>query len=86
MADIVIHNDIDPITDLYGPNDEYIGKVNNNTVMTDILAQIYKKQLEGYYVMFNGEKLPITKTGRIYNPPEGFYDALDIAMRELVGF
>ena len=83
---IVIHNDIDPVTELYDPNGKLIGKIRNNTAMMDVCAQLVKKRLTGYYVMYKGEKLVIRKDGRIKNPPDGFYDSVENSMRAILGF
>lgn len=77
---IVIHNDLDPVTELYDPNGKAIGKIRNNAAWLDVRAQIHTKQLDGYYVMFKGEKIVIPKTGGIRNVPPGFYDSCDVSL------
>ena len=83
---IVINNKLDPVTELYDPNGKLIGKIRNNTAMMDVCAQLVKKRLTGYYVMYKGEKLVIRKDGRIKNPPDGFYDSVENSMRAILGF
>ena len=51
-----------------------------------VCAQLVKKRLTGYYVMYKGEKLVIRKDGRIKNPPDGFYDSVENSMRAILGF
>lgn len=77
---IVIHNNIDPVTELYDPNGKLVGKIRNNAAWLDVCAQIHKKQLEGYYVMFKGEKIIISKMGGVKHVPPGFYDSCDASL------
>ena len=72
---IVIHNDIDPVTELYDPNGKLIGQIRNCTALSDVCVQIHKKKLAGYYIMYKGQKLKIFKNGNIRPAPKGFYDA-----------
>ena len=72
---IVIHNDIDPVTELYDPNGKLVGKIRNCTALSDVCVQIHKKKLAGYYIMYKGQKLKILKNGNIRPAPKGFYDA-----------
>lgn len=74
---IVIHNALDPVTTLYDPNGKLIGKIRNNAAWLDVCAQIHTKQLEGYYVMFKGVKIIISKMGGVKHVPSGFYDSCD---------
>ena len=83
---IQINNELDPTTKLYDPQGNLVGEIKNNTAMCDVCVQIARNKLSGYYVMFNEQKVTIEADGRIRNPPEGFYDAEDKIMRELVGF
>ena len=85
-AVIQINNELDHTTKLYDPQGNLAGEIKNNTAMCDVCVQIARNKLSGYYVMFNEQKVTIDPTGRIYNPPDGFYDAEDKLMRELVGF
>jgi hypothetical protein len=77
---IVIHNDLDPVTKLYDPNGKLIGKIRNNAAWLDVRAQIHTKQLEGYYVMFKGVKIIISKMGGVKHVPSGFYDSCDASL------
>ena len=74
---IVINNKLDPVTTLYDPNGKAIGKIRNNAAWLDVCAQIHTKRLDGYYVMFKGEKIIISKNGGVKNVPPGFYDSCD---------
>ena len=74
---IVINNKLDPVTTLYDPNGKLIGKIRNNAAWSDVCAQIHTKRLDGYYVMFKGEKIIISKNGGVKNVPPGFYDSCD---------
>lgn len=72
---IVIHNNIDPVTELYDPNGKLVGKIRNCAALSDVCVQIHKKKLAGYYIMYKGQKLKIFKNGNIRPAPKGFYDA-----------
>ena len=74
---IVINNKLDPVTTLYDPNGKAIGKIRNNAAWLDVCAQIHTKRLDGYYVMFKGDKIIISKNGGVKNVPPGFYDSCD---------
>ena len=77
---IVINNKLDPVTTLYDPNGNAIGKIRNNAAWLDVCAQIHTKQLEGYYVMFKGVKIIISKMGGVKHVPSGFYDSCDASL------
>ena len=83
---VVIHNHLDPVTVLYDKNDNMIGQILNTVALVDVCAQIKKKKLSGYYIMFNGKKLKIRKDGNIRHPPKGFYDAYETCVKFVMGF
>ena len=78
MCEIKINNNIteDPC-DLYGPNGEYIGQIQNILSLYDVRCQIKENELTGYYIIFHNEKLEINKYG-ILNPwPDDLFGKLD---------
>jgi hypothetical protein len=61
--------------DLYGPNETYLGKVNEYEFL-DVLVQIKENQYSGYYVIFEGQKIRIDKNGTLEDYPIGLFDLL----------
>lgn len=74
MNEIIIKDLKDVPCDLYGPNDEYIGKITNVLQFTDIRVQIKERKLSGYYFLFEGEKICIDKNGSLDKYPHGLFD------------
>ena len=81
---ITINNVLDPVCDLYNPEDKYIGTIRNATSMLNVRVQIKKLKLEGYYVVFKEEKIHIDINGNMESYPKGFYDSLIDFLSELV--
>ena len=52
------------LEDLYGPNDEYLGKVNLYE-FNDIRLQVVKERVEGYYILSEGIKYHLYPNGEI---------------------
>ncbi len=74
-----------PTTDLYNPNGEKIGNVNEYE-FNDFLIQQKNNFVEGYYCLFNGEKIKIIEDGKIDKQPEGFFDIIQNQLCVLLGF
>ena len=77
-------NKIVPQTvELFNHQDESMGFINQYEFY-DIRIQIKKEQSEGYYCIFNKEKLFIDKNGKIKIWPKGFFDLFDEQLTELL--
>ena len=59
--------------ELFDPNDYSLGFVNDNQ-FRDIQIQIGSQRLEGYYLLFNGNKVPIKPNGKIERWPRGLFE------------
>lgn len=74
-SDIAVVKDIhEEIVNIYSPKDELIATTNNPLSFYDFLAQIKEKQLEGYYLMFKGNKIPVGVNGVLKEYPNGLFD------------
>lgn len=51
-----------------------IGVIDNILSLNDIRIQIAQQKLEGYYFIFNGERIDIRPNGDVTKWPKGFYD------------
>lgn len=49
----------------------------------DLRCQIAEGKVNGYYLMFNGLKIPIEPNGRIINWGKGLYDTNEILLSKL---
>ena len=83
---ITINQFIDPVSELFAPDDTKIGDLISSFQVNDICIQIKKEKIEGYYILFEDVKIPISKDGRIIYSPKGFYDIQRNQMREIMGF
>ena len=82
----LVINKIEPmVVPLYSPNGELMGMVNEFE-LNDFLIQIKKNYVDGYYVIFNEQILPILINGKIKRPPKGFFDLIDEQLNQLMGF
>ena len=78
----------EPITELFNESGESLGFINSTLSLNDVLIQIKKQKLEGYFIMFNCNIIDIDKNGRIRNLKDidGFYDTYFLQMKEIMGF
>jgi hypothetical protein len=60
--------------ELFAPNEQSLGFINEYEFY-DIRVQIRENQLEGYYLLFNNEKIVIDKNGK-YNGKKGLFDMI----------
>ncbi len=76
----------EPFTKKDKKEDIFIGKVNECELL-DIQCQIKESKgtEKNYYVVYNGQKLPISINGRI-KAPKGFIDTMDDLQKRLMGF
>ena len=66
---------------LYSPTKHCLGIIRNENVLFDFLCKVAKSGKRGYYIVYNGKKYPISKTGRIKNHPiHHMDDCLDILL------
>jgi len=72
-----------PIVDLYGPTD-YMGSILNEVEFAKVRLQIATLQLEGYYIIFNEEKITINKYGVLSSWPVGLYDENENVISKLL--
>ncbi len=96
--EVVVNRVKESICYLYNTNDVFIGKIESEIQLLDVLVQINTNKLEGYYVLYYSEdideetgvkleyKLSISSSGYIHKPPRGFFDKIDDYLRILIGF
>ncbi len=58
---------------LFGPDDNFIGLINNNVEMLDVRVQIAEQKLTGYYFTYGNIRIDIKSNGGVINYPEGLY-------------
>ena len=59
--------------DIYDPDDKLIISTNNRLCYLDMCTQIAKKHLEGYYIMWHGQRLEISSDGAVIPNPPSFF-------------
>lgn len=82
--DVVVDNNICQAATLFDPSGKPVGVARNDDAIASVRVQIKHKQLEGYYWMFNGEKIMIDKNGNLDKYPDGFFSTFGDLMKELV--
>ena len=70
---------------LYSPSDQFLGIVRNEIILLAFQCKVCESKKEGYYLVYEGKKYPITETGRVSNdfPP---FHYLDDYLEYLLGF
>jgi hypothetical protein len=77
-------NKIKDVTcELYDPQNNLLGTIENEYELNDVRIQISEEKVEGYYVIFKEHKIPITSKGKINKWPPGFYDLQEIQFSKL---
>lgn len=71
---IVIQDFQDTPVKLYSPVGELIGEIKSAASFAHVRCQIAEQELEGYYIIFNEEKIFIKSNGGCYDNPKGLFD------------
>lgn len=79
---IKVNNIVVPTAEAYSPNGELLG-VLNEYEFNELRIQIAKQKAEGYYMMFNNQKIIINSDGRVKDWPVGFFDIIENQLVEL---
>lgn len=71
---------------LYSPENQFLGILGYDSELIDVLLQIRKEHVEGYYLidLTNGEKIPINRSGGIIG--YSFNNRNNNLMKELMEF
>jgi hypothetical protein len=80
---IQINKIIPPTLEVYEPNGNLIGTVNEYEFL-DLRVQIKKLQLSGYYLIFNFKKVRIDRNGELEEYPIGLLDTMTNFYCELI--
>ena len=69
--------------------DSLIGELNYDIQVNEVCVDIYNSfkngiSIDNAYIMFNDIKVPISNTGRIRRPPEGFFETYNKQLRQLL--
>lgn len=60
---------------LYSPSDKFLGIIRNEVALLAFLCKVCEASKGGYYLIYNGTKYNIDKTGRIRdNFPINYFD------------
>lgn len=82
---IEIRNIKEPIVELYNPKGIFIGMITSELQFIDVRLQIAEKQLKGYYIVYNKQKIKISSDGQPEVWPKGLYDQTVEMISELLG-
>lgn len=58
---IVIHNDLDPVSQLYDSKGNLVGDIKNERAFIDVCRQIVDQHADGYYVMMYGHRFALNE-------------------------
>lgn len=70
--------------DLYDPNGKHLFKISNYLELNDVKIQIRRQALDGYYLIFNDQKIKINNKGQLESYPIGFFNLMRNQLAELV--
>ena len=59
-----------PTVIFYDADGNCLGETNNPIIIDDFRSQIKEQQAEGYYMVYENEKIPIDKNGTPYEFPD----------------
>lgn len=79
---VKIRNIKQEVHELFDPNNNSLGFINDNQ-FRDIQIQIGSQRLEGYYLLFNSNKVPIKSNGKIERWPIGLFE-LDTTQLDII--
>jgi predicted ATPase len=79
----IVFNKIEPQTVEIWNNDGFFAHANEYE-FNNIRIQIMKYKAEGFYALFEGQKIRINSDGRVENWPKGFFDLFDEQLTVLV--
>jgi predicted ATPase len=83
MDEIIIERYEEPKVDLYNNKDEFIGVLNNLYELNYIIIQLLKKELTGYYIMWEDKRIDISKDGNLSSFPRNLYDKIQQQYAEI---
>ena len=69
---------------LYSPLNKFLGIVRNEVTLLAFLCKVCESEKDGYYLVYNGERYPIRKNGKIDSDFPIHY--LDDYLKVLLGF
>ena len=69
----------------FKPNGELLATVND-LELYEIRFQIKNQEVEGYYIMFEGQRITILTNGQLSDWPKGFFDKTDYYLSLLLDF
>lgn len=81
---VVINKIVEPESELYF-NDEKVGIITSSLQFNDCLLQIRRMRLNGYSILYGGEKYIIESNGRI-KFGRHIYSLYSEQMKEIIGF
>ena len=55
-------------------NGKFITMINNDVELAYVQLAICKENVNGYAIVFNGERIPISSDGQLAYWPDGLYD------------
>jgi len=74
---------VDDTCELFDPYGVKVGTIRSEYSLNDVRIQINEQQLEGYYIVWKGQVLNISKHGSLSQWPEGFYDLIENQLSKL---
>jgi hypothetical protein len=72
-----------PTVEVFDPEDNSLGQLNEYEFY-DLRLQILKNRVQGYYVMFNGERSNINSFGRLDNWHKDMFNIIESYCEELI--
>ena len=80
---IKVNKIIPQTVEAFDPDGNSLGFLNYFE-FNDLRIQIMKEKVEGYYMMFNNERIDIDRDGDVHPWRIGFYDMGNIQINEMV--